>query len=113
MIIKLPKEAIKNETKTEVERPQTHFHVDVIKRANQNILTIKDHFSSFQDAMLIPSETAEDLKRGIIMLTSGIRQPNSIVISPDNSPGFQKLVKNKVSLQATEIVPTCKLLSLK
>ena len=95
VIIKLPKEAIKNETKTEVERPQTHFHVDVIKRANQNILTIKDHFSSFQDAMLIPSETAEDLKQGIIMLTSGIRQPNSIVISPDNSPGFQKLVKNQ------------------
>ena len=45
--------------------------------------------------MLIPSETAEDLKQGIIMLTSGIRQPNSIVISPDNSPGFQKLVKNQ------------------
>ena len=95
VIIKLPKEAIKNETKTEVDKPHSHFHADVIKRASQNILTVKDHFSSYQDAMLIPSEKAEDLKQGIIMLTSGMRHPNMIQVSPDNSPGFQNLTKNK------------------
>ena len=72
-----------------------YFHVDVIKRSSQNILTVKDHFSTYQDAMLIPSEKAEDLKQGIIMLTSGMRHPNMIQVSPDNSPGFQNLTKNK------------------
>ena len=95
VIIKLPKEAIKNETKTEVDKPHSHFHADVIKRASQNILTVKDHFSSYQDAMLIPSEKAEDLKQGIIMLTSGMRHPNMIQVSPDNSPGFQNLTKKQ------------------
>ena len=95
VIIKLPKEAIKNETKTEATKPHIHFHVDVIKRATQNILTIKDHFSSYQDAVLIKSEKTEDLKEGIILLTSGIRNPNLIFISADNSPGFQRLIKNQ------------------
>ena len=95
VLIKLPREAIQNETKTKVEAPHSHFHADVIKRASQNILTIKDHFSSFQDAMLIPSEKAEDLKQGIIILTSGLRHPNMIFISPDNSPGFTTLVRNQ------------------
>ena len=94
IIIKLPKETIKNETKTVADKPHTHFHVDIIKRASQNILTIKDHFSSYQDAILVASEKAEDLKEGIIVVTSGIRHPNQIFISPDNSPGFQKLTKN-------------------
>ena len=58
-------------------------------------MTIKDHFSSYQDAVLVKSEKAEELKEGIVILTSGIRNPNVIFISPDNSPGFQKLIKNQ------------------
>ena len=91
---KLPKEIIPNETKTFVEGPQTHFHADVIKRATQNILTVKDHFSSFQDAILLNSETAKDLKEGLIMMTSAMRRPAEIFISVDNSPGFKTLLTN-------------------
>ena len=94
VIQKLPREIIPNETKTFVESPQTHFHADVIKRATQNILTIKDHFSSFQDAMLINSETANDLKEGLVMMTSAMRRPSEIFISVDNSPGFKTLLSN-------------------
>ena len=94
VIQKLPKEVIQNESKTEVDGPQTHFHADVIKRVKQNILTVKDHFSSFQDAILIESETARDLCDGIIVLTSGIRRPSQIYISMDNSPGFKSLITN-------------------
>ena len=86
--LKLPKEAIKNETKTAADKRNIHFHVDIIKRATQNIMTIKDHFSSYQDAIIFKSEKAEDLKEGIIVLTSGIRHPIMIFISTDNSPGF-------------------------
>ena len=39
VIQKLPKEIIPNETKTVVDGPHTHFHADVIKRSQQNILT--------------------------------------------------------------------------
>ena len=94
MIQKLPKEIIQNESKTEVDGPQTHFHGDVIKRAQQNILVVKDHFSSFQDAILINSESAKDLCEGLIVLTSGMRKPSGIFISVDNSPGFKSLMNN-------------------
>ena len=94
VIIKLPKEIIPNESKTMVDGPQTHFHADVIKRAQQNILTIKDHFSSYQDAILIESEKAIDLKNGIISLTSSMRRPSGIYVSVDNSPGFKNLLSN-------------------
>ena len=92
VVQKLPKEIIVNETKTDVKGPQTHFHADVIKRALQNILTIRDHFSSYQDAMIIHSEKAQDLKEGLIILTSSMRRPSDIYISVDNSPGFKSLL---------------------
>ena len=94
VIEKLPKEVILNETKTMVEAPQTHFHADVVKRAQQNILTVKDHFSSFQDAVIIDSEKSTDLKNGIILLTSTMRRPSGIYVSVDNSPGFKTLLNN-------------------
>ena len=75
-----------------MDGPQTHFHADVIKRAKQNILTLKDHFSSFQDAILIPSERAEDLKEGLVILTSAMRRPGEIFVSVDNAPGFKSLL---------------------
>ena len=92
VIQKLPPQIIQNETKTEVKGPQTHFHADVIKRSKQNILTLKDHFSSFQDALFVPSEKAEDLKEGLITLSSAVRRPSEIFISVDNSPGFKSLL---------------------
>ena len=91
VIQKLPKQNVPNETKTLVEGPQTHFHADVIKRAGQNILTVKDHFSSYQDAIIIDSEKAQDLKQGLIILTAAMRRPGQIFVSVDNSPGFKSL----------------------
>ena len=95
LVQKLPKEVIPSESKTKADTPHTHFHADVIKRAKQNILTVKDHFTSYQDAMIIESETAEALKNGLIALTTAIRKPKPIFISVDNSPGFASLVMNK------------------
>ena len=94
VVIKLPKEIILNETKTDVNSPQTHFHADVIKRSSQNILTIRDRFSSYQEAMFVDSEKATDLKNGLIAITSSIRRPAEIYISVDNSPGFKTLLSN-------------------
>ena len=35
------------------------------------------------------------LKSGIILLSSALRHPNTIYITPDNSPGFSTLVRNQ------------------
>ena len=84
-----------------MDGPQTHFHADVIKRATQNILTLKDHFSSFQDAILIPSERAEDLKEGLVILTSAMRRPGEIYVSVYNAPSFKSLllIKDQVLMK--------------
>ena len=97
IIQKVPKQAIFNETKTDAQGPASHFHADVVKRSKQNILIIKDHFSSLQDAIFINSEKAVDLKDGLISLTAAIRRPSTIYISVDNSPGFKSLMDNKDS----------------
>ena len=94
VIQKIPKEAILNETKTNVSGPHSHFHADIVKRSNQNILLLVDHFSTFQDAMFIDSEKAIDLKEGLVSLSSTMRRPGKICISVDNSPGFKTLLSN-------------------
>ena len=95
VVQQLPKEIIPNETKTEAAHPHSHFHADVIRRAKQYILMLRDHFSSFQDAILIKSEKADDLRDGIVMLTTAVRKPSKIYITVDNSPGFNSLITNK------------------
>ena len=97
IIQKIPREIITNETKTKADKPQMYFHADIIKRAQQNILTIKDHFTSFQDATFVPSEKACDLKDGLINITAAIRRPGTIHVAVDNAPGFQTLLKNNDS----------------
>ena len=62
IVQKLPREQITNQTKTEAKQPHEHFHVDIIKRARQNIMVIRDHFSSYQDATFVETEKASDLK---------------------------------------------------
>ena len=45
--------------------------------------------------MLIESEKAEDLKQGIISLTTALRKPTPIYVTVDNSPGFISLIAQK------------------
>merc|ERR1711947_9254 len=92
---KLPRELIQQETKTEASGPHEFFHADIIKRAGQKILIVTDNFSSLTNAALIDSESAEDLKKGVILLTSTMRRPDWIKIKVDNAPGFQSLTKSE------------------
>ena len=45
--------------------------------------------------MLLQSEKAEDLKLGLVILTSTLRKPGPISVTVDNSPGFVSLINNK------------------
>ena len=71
----------------------------MIKRAGQNILIIIDHFTSLITTALIPSEKEEDLKSGLISLTTPIRHPGPITIVTDWAPGFIAAAKSDKQLQ--------------
>ena len=75
--------------------PGTFFHADVIKRRTQNILTIRDNFSSFTVAKIIRSETHKDLKDGIVDLLTPIKLSGTITVKVDNCPGFKPLLDDK------------------
>ena len=84
---------VEQDSKAVVEHPHEYFHAEIIKRAGQNIMLLTDHFSSSQTAMLIESEKAIDLKRGLILLTQASRRPGWIKVMLDNAKGFESLVK--------------------
>ena len=94
---------IKEESKAEVAHPHQYFHLDVIRRAKQFILLLVDHFSNFQTAKLIPSEKAEDLKEGLIVLSEGMRHPGPITVKGDNAKGLESLQKKDQDLAKLNI----------
>ena len=103
LLQRLPKVEIKEESKAEVAHPHQYFHLDVIRRAKQFILLLVDHFSNFQTAKLIPSEKAEDLKEGLIVLSEGMRHPGPITVKGDNAKGLESLQKKDQDLAKLNI----------
>ena len=100
---RLPSVEVKHESKAVVHHPHEYFHADVIKRARQKILLLVDHFSSFQAAKLIPSETANDLKDGLLVLIGALRRPGKVVVKTDNAKGFESLSKHDPDLRDLDI----------
>ena len=49
--------------------------------------------------MLIQSEKAEDLRAGLIILTSNIRHPGPITVTTDSGTGFVSLAKGDRQLE--------------
>ena len=90
----LPKVAHHHSSCTPVEHPGQYFHADVIRRAKQKILIVRDQFSSLTAATLVATEQADDLKEGIILLTSTLRIAPQITVRVDAATAFQSLAKN-------------------
>ena len=74
------------------------FSADVIKDNGQKILLIREYTSSFTDALFVKSESAEDLRCGLIKLISKLCSPNgpSITIRTDPHTSFQSLAKDQL-----------------
>ena len=85
-----------------VPQPHRHFYADVIKRVWQSILMV-DHLTSLVSAVIIPSEKAEDLKAGMIALSTPVRHPGPITIVTDCAPGFISLSKQDKDLKDLHI----------
>ena len=99
----LPRDLL-HKTVTEVLHPGIYFHLDVIRRAKQRILAIRDHFSSFTNGQIVPSENETNLRDGLFAIVTPLRQASPITVKTDNAAAFQGLVrKNDPHLQKAEI----------
>ena len=98
IIQKQPRIRIPDQTKSHVPQPHKHFHADVIKRAGQLIMIVIDHFTSMISMAIIPSEQTNDLKPGIMNLTTSLRHPGPITVVTDWAPGFISAAKNDKQL---------------
>ena len=85
----------KHQSTTNASIPGTHFGCDILKRAKQNIIVIRDQFSSYTTADFINDETSENLEKSIIQLVTPIRHTGQIIIRTDQAPGFQKATKSR------------------
>ena len=90
----LPRDLL-HKTVTEVLHPGIYFHLDVIRRAKQRILAIRDHFSSFTNGQIVPSENETNLRDGHFAIVTPLRQASPITVKTDNAAAFQGLVRKK------------------
>lgn len=89
----VPKELHEQSSTDFPDVPCKSFAADVIKRHSQSIFAMRDTFSSFTTASLIPDETGAVLKDILIPSVSLLR-PNpqtAVTVRVDNAPGFRTL----------------------
>ena len=79
-------------TVNDVKVPGSSFHADVIKRATQKIFIVRDNFSSFTMAKIIPSENHSSLKQALIDLIIPFKLVGSVTVKVDNATGFIPLL---------------------
>ena len=84
--------------------PLYEYSADVMRRYKQFILAVRDTFSSYTSASLIPNEQHPTLRSHLIIMISALRpNPQSKAsIRVDNAPGFQPL-KNDLTLSSHNI----------
>ena len=81
-------------TSTNASSPGTHFGCDIIKRAKQKILVVRDQFSSYTVADFVIDETCETLEENVIKLLTPIRHPDKVIVRTDQAAGFTKASKS-------------------
>ena len=79
---------------TNAKVPGTHFGADVIKRARQKILVVRDQFSSYTMADFISDETSESLEDNLIKLITPVRHSGKVIVRTDQATGFTKALKS-------------------
>ena len=90
------------QTTTTANAPGTHFGCDIVKRAKQTIIVLRDQFSSYTTADFINDETSESLENAIINLITPIRHTGIVLIRTDQAAGFIKAAKS-TKLEQLEI----------
>ena len=94
-LAQLPKEIFVQTSGPSPTTPGQQFAADVIRRNQQKIFVIRDVFSSFTSAALIPDETADTLRSSLIAQSTFLRKDQS-TIRVDYAPGFQSLKNDRI-----------------
>ena len=90
----LPREMFEQSSTPSSTAPGQQFASDVIRRNGQKLFAIWDVHSSFTSDMIILDEFAGSLRSTILLTTSMLRTPSSIV-RVDNASGFQSLREDR------------------
>ena len=90
-IATIPKEIEEFSTSESIPRLGESFACDIIRRARQYIFIMRDTFSSYTIARLIPNEQRETLKSAVIESLEEIKSPNGCSVRIDGAQALQSL----------------------
>ena len=93
---KIPSQFKEQTTTKPPDKIGTWFASDIINRENQRILLIRENISSLTHGTMIPSETSQSFRDGLITTISRFRPPSGseVVIRVDGASGFHGLLKD-------------------
>ena len=69
------------------------FFPDILRRAGQSILVVREILSSLTTSAIVKNEKAEILRESLITLTNSLRIPTPVCVRVDEAPAFQSLSK--------------------
>ena len=92
----LPKVLIEDTT-TIPDGIGTRLAADVIERASQKILIVRDELTQFIRGTIIPNQTADTLRQALLNLTLDIIPESGTVIRVDGATSFQALARESAT----------------
>ena len=103
-LMKIPSQFKEQSSTKPPDKIGSWYASDIIRREGQQILLVRENVSGFTHGTLLPSETSESLKDGLVTTISRFRPPsgNQVKIRVDGASGFQALLKNS-QLEALHI----------
>ena len=83
-------------TSQPASRPGVAFAADVLRRNGQKILITRDQFSSYTTATIIPDESRDAYRDGLIYTMAPLISEDGALVRCDNAPGLRSLVNDSV-----------------
>ena len=75
----------------------TNLSADVIERANQKILIVRDNLSQYIKGIIIPDQTADALREALLSLVLDILPDSGTSIRVDGATAFQALCREAIT----------------
>jgi hypothetical protein len=95
-LARLPQEVVEYSSSPPPTGPGSMFACDVLRRAKQKIFLVRDTFSSFTKAKLIPDESKNTLRDALIELTADLKASTGAVVRADGATAMQSLISDTV-----------------
>lgn len=90
----LPKEVEDFSTSKTPTKPGEYFAADVMCRARQKILVVRECFSQFTITRVIPDEKSSTLRDSLLECTAELKSPSGCIVRVDGGTGFGSLIKD-------------------